>query len=291
MKTALILIIIVFVAALAALFAVFLFLISGRSRHPELPDFFGRYYAHRGLFSNATPKAPENSLAAFRLAVEHGFGIELDVHICADGELFVMHDDSMKRICGVDKKITESRSDEIEAVRLLGGTERIPRFSEVLGLVNGRAPLIIELKCEQRVDPEPLCRAVCELLSHYHGAYCIESFNPYVVGWFRKNAPHVFRGQLAEAFFSKNTVKGSTLVRMSLECLWLNVVGRPDFVAYNCKHIGALPFRIWRRVLGMPAACWTVRDEKKLLSLMERGECDCAIFEGFVPETTSFSRS
>ncbi len=274
----------------AALFLLYLFLINGRRSHPSLPDFFGRYYAHRGLFSNETPDAPENSLAAFRLAVGHGFGIELDVHISADGELFVMHDDSMKRMCGVDGKITECTSDEIEAARLLSGEQRIPHFSEVLALVSGKVPLIIELKCEPRCDPEPLCRAVSSMLASYRGAYCIESFNPYIVGWFKKNEPRVFRGQLAEAFFSKKTSKGPAAARFALENLWLNVVGRPDFVAYNCKHIGGLAPRLWRRLLRLPVACWTVRDEKTLLSLMEHGDCDCAIFEGFVPKTTSFVR-
>ena len=272
-------------AAVVVTFALlYIFLICGRRRHPDLPEFYGRLYAHRGLFSNGTPDAPENSMAAFRLAARHGYGIELDVHISADGELFVFHDDNMRRMCALDRKITSLSSSEIEKNRLLGGEQHIPRFSEVLSLVGGQVPLIIELKCEAADPPDPLCRAVTEMLSGYDGAYCIESFNPYVVRWFRKNAPGVFRGQLSEMFLTKKSSSGSTAVRFAMQNLWLNAICRPDFVAYNCLHRHALAFRLWRHVLGMPAACWTVRDVETLEELRLRRDCDAIIFEGFSPE-------
>lgn len=273
-------------AAVLAVFLIYVFLICGRRRHPALPEFFGRLYAHRGLFSNETPDAPENSMPAFKRAVEHGFGIELDVHISADGELFVLHDGSLSRMCSIDAEIEALTSEEIESARLLGGECRIPRFSEVLALVGGSVPLIIELKCEPRVTPAPLCRAVIDTLSTYSGAYCIESFNPFVVQWFRKNAPGVFRGQLAERFFTRGDRKGQGAMRFALENLWLNVLSRPDFVAYNCNHRDALAFRLWRRLLRMPAAMWTVRDAETLSTLRRKNEGDAMIFEGFVPEET-----
>lgn len=279
-------IILLIAAAVAFAMALFyIYLICGRRRHPDYPEFYGHLYAHRGLFSNETPDAPENSMPAFRRAVGHGFGIELDVHISADGELFVFHDENMRRMCGVDSKIETLSSAGIESARLLGGEETIPRFGAVLDLVSGQVPLIIELKCEPRVSPEPLCRAVHDMLARYSGPYCIESFNPYVVRWFRKNAPGVFRGQLAERFFTRGTQKGNGAVRFALENLWLNVLGRPDFVAYNCKHIDALAYRLWRGVLRLPTALWTVRDAEALDTA--RRSCDAIIFEGFIPGRTA----
>ncbi len=266
--------------ALLLLFAVFLFLISGRRRHPTGFRFRG-LYAHRGLYSNKTPEAPENSMPAFHRAVEHGFGIELDVHLSADGELFVFHDENMKRMCGLDRNITEMTSDEIFSVRLLGGAESPPRFSDVLSLVSGRVPLIIELKCEPRVDPSPLCLAVSATLSRYRGEYCIESFNPYVVGWYKKHEPSVYRGQLAERFFTRGKHRKNGAALFMLENLLMNVVGRPDFVAYNCKHTDAPAYRAWRRLLRMPTALWTVRDADAYR--LAAPDCDCVIFEGFLP--------
>lgn len=268
-------------AVALALSLFYIYLIYGRRHHPDFPDFYGHLYAHRGLFSNDTPDAPENSMAAFRRAVGHGFGIELDVHISADGELFVFHDENMRRMCGVDSKIETLCSAEIGTARLLGGEEHVPRFEDVLGLVAGQVPLIVELKCEPLVDPAPLCRAAAAMLASYPGSYCVESFNPYVVRWFRQNAPGVFRGQLSERFFTRGTQKGNGAARLALENLWLNMLSRPDFVAYNCRHTDALAYRLWRHTLRLPTALWTVRDPDTLRTL--RRKCDCIIFEGFVP--------
>lgn len=267
------------------LFIIFIFLISGR-KSKKMPGFFRGFFAHRGLHSNATPEAPENSAEAFRRAVSHGFGIELDVHISRDGELFVMHDDDVSRMCGVGGKITELTSDEISRLRLLGGDEGVPRFSDVLSIVGGRVPMIVELKCEPRTDPAPLCEKVYDMLRSYDGDYCIESFNPNVVRWFRKNAPEVFRGQLSEAFFSHRKKGGKSAdatVLFALENLLTNVMTRPDFVAYNCLHSSAPALVLWRRLLRMPTAYWTVREPEMIEKVYPRG-CDAVIFEGFVPE-------
>lgn len=275
----------VIISALTAaviLFCVYIFLIAGRRKHPE-HAFFDGLFAHRGLYSNKTPEAPENSMPAFSRAVGRGFGIELDVHISKDGELFVFHDDNMRRMCSIDRKIEDLTAPEIESARLLGGNEAPPRFSDVLRLVGGRVPLVVELKCEPRVDPAPLCRAVSDMMKNYTGEYCIESFNPYVLGWYRKNEPSVFRGQLAERFYTRGKHDKNGAALFALENLWLNVVGRPDFVAYNCLHRDALSYRLWRHVLRMPTALWTIRDENTLADAAS--DCECRIFESFIPQS------
>ena len=101
--------------------------------------------AHRGLFDN-NAEAPENSLAAFRNAVEHGFGMELDVQLTKDEKLVVFHDFDLKRMCGVHKKLTELTYAELEQYFLKNSTEKIPLFSDVLELINGKVPLVVEIK-------------------------------------------------------------------------------------------------------------------------------------------------
>ena len=129
--------------------------------------------AHRGLFNNNSD-APENSLAAFRNALEHGFGMELDVQLTKDGKLVVFHDFDLKRMCGVHKKLTELTYAELEQYSLKNSTEKIPLFSDVLELVNGKVPLVVEIKVD--FDYKATTEAAAAMLSEYKGVYCMECF-------------------------------------------------------------------------------------------------------------------
>lgn len=175
----------------------FLYLLAIMPRMTQRPDtsnLKNHYYAHRGLYDNTSP-APENSMAAFTLAVNAGFGIELDVQLTKDEVPVVFHDSSLKRVCGVDKKISQLTFAELSEYQLYDSGETIPRFADVLALVNGQVPLIVELKFD---DWNPrVCELADSLLSSYSGVYCIESFHPMAVYWYRKNRPHIVRGQLA----------------------------------------------------------------------------------------------
>lgn len=151
-------------------------------------------YAHRGLHSK--PEIPENSMTAFRRAVTEGFGIELDVHLTKDGKLAVIHDSSLRRTCGIDINIEDITLKEAQIYFLEKSNEVIPDLSEVLGAVEGRVPLIIEIKTAGKNHAE-LIDAVMKLLSEYEGLYCLESFNPVAVGYLKKSFPDVVRGQLA----------------------------------------------------------------------------------------------
>ena len=157
----------------------------------------------------------------------------------------------------------------------------------MLETVGGRVPLIVELKCDPKVDPAPLCEAVSKMLDEYKekygGIYCVESFNPFVVKWYRKNRPDVFRGQLSEQFYKKKTNR--SFVGIIMEYLFVNVLGRPDFVAYNCKHEKSVMLHVWRKLYHAPVALWTVRSQNELDRLVSRGwDSCCYIFEGFVPD-------
>lgn len=271
----------------AAIPLFFLYSVGGRSHRPDFPEFYGLLCAHRGLFKNAAPyDRPENSLGAFRAAVEAGYGIELDVRFSRDKKLVVFHDDTLKRLCGEDIRVCDLTADELASRRILGGTEHIPLFREALDVIGGAVPIIVEIKCPKDEKPVPLCKAVAEMLDGYDGPYCVESFNPKVVRWFRKNRPQVFIGQLSDAFL-RDGHRGADYFAM--HHLLVNLAGRPDFVAYNCRHADAAAFRVWRNIYRSPAAAWTVRSQKELDAI--RDYYDCYIFEGFIPDENKMNEN
>lgn len=258
----------------------FIYSVGGRSCRPDFPEFYGLLCAHRGLFKNAPPyDRPENSLGAFRAAVKAGYGIELDVRFSRDNKLVVFHDEKLTRLCGEDIRVCDLTADELTSRRILGGSEHIPLLKEALDVIGGAVPIIIEIKCTKNEKCASLCRAVAEMLDGYDGPFCVESFNPKVVRWFRKNRPHVFIGQLSEAFLRDGN-RGADYFAM--HHLLVNLAGRPDFVAYNCHHVDAAAFRIWRNIYRSPAAAWTVRTQEELDAI--RDYYNCYIFEGFIPD-------
>lgn len=235
-------------------------------------------YAHRGLWNSVRP---ENSLSAFRAAVDAGYGIELDVHRTKDGVLVVHHDDNLQRVCGVDRRIAQSTLAEVRACRLNGTEETVPTFDEVLEAVGGRVPLIVELKVEQNVDS--LCSAVRERMQRYSGLWCMESFDPRAVQWFRRNAPEIIRGQLAFGLGGEAAHKGvKPTTAFFIATLMQHVLSRPDFLAYEAisEHGVNLPMRLVRAMRPWLVA-WTIRSQAALDA--SRGKYDVAIFEGFVP--------
>lgn len=238
-----------------ALILIYLFLIFPSIK--KKGDMFRRQplYAHRGLFGG---DVPENSMAAFEKAAAAGYGIELDVHVTADGVCVVHHDDSLKRMCGVDKSIEKSNYDEIKDVTLPDGS-KLPLFTDVLALVGGRVPLIVELKCEKtdvRVAEES-----AKILAEYGGEYCMESFDPIVVRRYKKLCPHIMCGQLAGRTYAKGDKFSRRLTKFAAENLLFNVISRPDFVAYEYRHRHNLSFLLCR-LFGAEKAYWTVKSEK-----------------------------
>lgn len=246
----------------------------------------GSKFAHRGLFDNKST-APENSLKAFAAAMEKGYGIELDIHLTRDGEVVVFHDDSLNRMCSVGKMIETLSFAEIRTLSLLETGEKIPSFSELLSLVNGRVPLLVEFKTglSGSVDVAPLCIGAMKLLDAYKGAYLIESFDANVLRWFRKYRPAVMRGQLALGFSTYRRAlgkKGADSIpfhrRRMLSWLLYNYKSRPHFISYRFEDAG-LPLRLCR-ALGAMVAVWTVRKPKDSARLLEK--YDAVIFEGFL---------
>ena len=179
-------------------------------------------------------------MKAFRLAVEKGYGIELDVQLSADGVPVVFHDNTLARMCGVNRRVRELTLAELKALSLGGTEERIPTFQEFLEMVDGRVPLIVEIKMEKWDARIPA--AANELLKEYKGPYCIESFHPGALVWYRKHRPDVFRGQLCTNFNKEHM--NHSLPYFLLGKMLTNIAARPDFIAYNWKYRNDLSRRI-----------------------------------------------
>lgn len=242
----------ILIIILLTLLILYLFCIAPRMfAKPDRSGFFGVHYAHRGLFDNNSA-APENSLAAFRLAVENGYGIELDVQLSKDEIPVVFHDASLKRMCGVEGYVWDYTLAELQQMKLASSDETIPAFADVLDTIAGKVPLIIEYKLD-RVQTN-VCELGNELLDaytkKYQGIYCMESFHPLAVIWYRKNRPDIIRGQLSEEFWKNESQKGQHYLLL-LSFLLTNVATRPDFISYRhsdyknpsrrlCKALGAL---------------------------------------------------
>lgn len=246
-----------------------------------MQPFGGWRYAHRGLYDNDSG-IPENSLTAFRLAVEGGYGIELDLHLTTDGQLVVFHDDTLTRICGIPGRVDEHSYAELQQFSLLGTGERIPLFSEVLAIVAGKIPMIVEVKYQKNYDA--LCAAMMELLRDYKGMYCVESFHPFVVLWMKKHHPEIARGLLSSRFQPQDSASGHVSFGMWLsQELLFNFLIRPHFIAYNHESApGVLGFRLCRSLWHAPAVAWTVRSEEQEAAARHR--FDVVIFEHYRPE-------
>lgn len=258
-------------AAFAALFLIYLFLLTTRRRRTAAEVFMKTPYAHRGLHGKGVP---ENSLAAFSAACEAGYGIELDVQLSSDGEVMVFHDESLSRMTGVDASLYDFSLGKLKTLRLAESEQAIPTLREVLALVDGRVPLLVEIKSDHAVME--VCRKTAEILDEYKGPYMVESFHPLAVNWFRKNKEEVVRGQLSSRLF----VKGKRTLSMFLvQNLLLNFLARPDFVAYDYKAKGAISFVLCRFFYRPYTVAWTVKDGE--------GLARSAAFDGIIFEDLS----
>ncbi len=236
-------------------------------------DFTGLFYAHRGLYDNERG-VPENSLPAFRAAVEKGYGVELDVQLSADGQVVVFHDDTLDRVCGVHGNVIDRPLAELRELRLLGTEERMPLFADVLDvLAGGKGPVIVELKSGRR--NAELCEKTRDMLLRWPGVFCVESFDPRIVRWFRKNAPDFIRGQLAQPAADYADTVSPTAARLLAGCRFCFLT-RPDFIAYK---ICARPPRVLRkRRRGTLLVAWTSHD-----ALRDAQDNDAVIFEHCLP--------
>lgn len=227
------------------------------------------YIAHRGLFNEF---CPENSLSAFKNAIEKNYAIEIDVQLLKDGNVIVFHDNNFNRVLEIDKYVSNSTLEEIKKYTFKNSYETIPTLKEVLDLVNGQVPLLIEVKNSLKVGE--LEKKTWEILKDYKGEFAIQSFNPYTLSWFKEHAPNVIRGQLSSFFKGEklNFVKKSLLKKLKL-----NKVSCPHFISYNAENI---PNKYLKKC-ELPILAWTIKSQDEYMKVIKY--VDNIIFEGFIP--------
>ena len=263
---------------LVLLFVVWLLLLRCRSRGRGWKKLLGRRYAHRGWHDK--PAIPENSLPAFRRALDRGWGAELDVHLLRDGTLAVFHDSDLRRCTGEVGNIEDLDREGLSRLRLEGTEEPVPLFDEVLALFEGKAPLIIELKSHEG-NYKALTEAVIARLDRYRGDFCVESFDPRVLLVLRRERPNILRGQLSMDF----RPGGEPLPgwqRFFLRNLLMDFLTVPDFIAYRFEDRQCLALKLCRSVWGAKEASWTLRSPADLAAAEAAGAMP--IFECFDPD-------
>ena len=242
----------------------------------------GRPIAHRGLYSHSEPFVPENSMAAFARAIAANYAIELDVQVIADEEVVVFHDNTLTRMCGKESDLDKLYVKDISDCYLTMGLDKpevdetIPLLSDVLQLVKGSVPLLIEIKRQSHIKNANVI--ILNALQGYPGPYAIQCFDPKVLGWWAQNAPYTLRGQLSSDLKGE---KYSPLLKFGLRNFMFNFISKPHFVAYDVKDMPRRRLASMRKK-GIPVLGWTVKDK----SCYERIKdyCDNIIFEGWEPD-------
>ena len=227
--------------------------------------------AHRGFHGK---NVPENSLLAFSKAIEKGYAIELDVQLLSDNSVVVFHDESLARMTGNDGYLRFLSKKDLKSLTLKGSKETIPTLEEVLQLVDGKVPLLIEIKNKHKVGA--LEQAVIDLLKNYQGEYAVQSFNPYSLAYFKQHAPNILRGQLSGYFKHE---KISWFKKFLLKHMHFNKkISCPNFISYEAA---TLPNRFVRKFKDLPLLAWSVKSKEEYLKIVKY--CDNIIFEKFEP--------
>ena len=227
--------------------------------------------AHRGLHDK---NHPENSLSAFDEAIKLGYPIAIEVCNISDGTIVVFGDRELSRMTGNDGYIKFLKKSDLDILKLNGTKEKIPTFKEVLNFVNGRVPLLIEIKNEGKVGDFE--KSVIEELKGYEGKIAIQSSNPYVLEYFYKVSPDTPRGQISSFYKGE---KISFLKKNALKKMKFNkTISHPDFISYEAK---CLPNRFVKKYKDKPLIAWTVESQNDYLRVVKF--CDNVIFENFEP--------
>lgn len=213
-------------------------------------------FAHRGLHDS---ELPENSIPAFDAAADAGYGVELDVHCTADDRLVVLHDDTTLRMTGKDIHVTEVQASTLTELHLCDTLYKIPLLEDVLERVAGRVPILVEVKSGSTMDRTG--PALLHSLNRYSGPIAVQSFDPRVIMWMKKNAPHVIRGQLSSAFSDEQL---PMIQKWLLRSMLMNVLTKPQFIAFDIDAMPSIPVRLWRLILRVPFLLWTVRTREQM---------------------------
>lgn len=258
-------------AAVAAAAGAYLNAICPRLKgKPDMSSFEGKVFAHRGMFG---AENPENSLGAFKKAVENGYGIELDVQLSSDGEAVVFHDTSLLRLYGENISVNSLTAEELKDYG-------IPTLRDALEIIDGNVPVIVELKGEGKdISVAPI---TAEVLDEYVGEYCVESFNPFIIKWFKDCRPDVIRGQLS----GSHLTEGKKSIKLfMLENLMFNFISRPDFIAYDHKSRAKISLALCRKLFNIPVFAWTIKTSEEWSACADK--FDAYICDGLPKKRTA----
>ncbi len=239
-------------------------------QRPNMSAFEGKVFAHRGMFGG---KEMENSIDAFKKAVENGYGIELDVQLSADGVPMVFHDSSLLRLFGENQTLDSLTAEELAEYG-------IPTLREALDVIDGNVPVIVELKGE--TGDISIAPIAAEVLDEYVGDYCVESFNPRILKWFKDCRPDVIRGQLSGSHLTEDK---KSIKYFMLENLMFNFISRPDFIAYDHKSRAKISLALCRKLFNVPVIAWTIKTSEEWSACADK--FDAYICEGLPKKKTT----
>jgi len=233
--------------------------------------------AHRGLHDESKG-IPENSLLSFKEAINHGYAIELDIRLTLDQKVIVFHDANLERMTGHDLDVNETTYEEIKKLTLNNTKEKIPTLAEVLDIVQGEVPLLIELKVfhfDGIIEKESH-----KLLLNYNGKIAVQSFNPWSIKWFRENAPTIKRGLLAGRL---NNVQINIFKKIALRGLFFIPIVKADFIALDYEYYSpSLAKRVAALYKVQDVIFWTIKNKDKAHRLRSSFGLNY-IFEDFLP--------
>ena len=231
--------------------------------------------AHRGVH---TKDIPENSLSAFENALKNNYAIELDVQFTKDKEVVVFHDENLKRMTNDTRNIEDVNYDELKNLRLDNTNEIIPTLEEVLELVDSKVAILIEIKdCKDYIE---LSEKTYEILKGYEGNYAIQSFNPFILEWYKNNASEVIRGQLSGTFTGGSESLNS-FEKFVLKNMLLNFKSKPNYIGYELEGIPKSKLESLRKK-GVPIIVWTVKNKEDMEKAYKYS--DNITFEKFLPK-------
>lgn len=230
-----------------------------------------RNIAHRGLHD---AEAPENTIPAFEKAVQNSIPVEFDVQQISDGTLIVFHDKTLKRLTAKDGYVKKLKKEDLANCKIAGTEFVIPTLEEVLGVIAGQVPILIEIKNTGKVGE--LEKALWGVLKNYEGEFAIQSFNPFSLEWFKKNAPSVIRGQLSSYLRDQNM---SWFKKYFLRRMSFNKISEPHFISYDWRE---LPNHYVNKYKNLPLLAWTIKSQEEYLQVLPH--CDNIIFENFEPK-------
>ncbi len=239
-----------------------------------------RPIAHRGLHDEGQGIV-ENSASAVAAAMAKGYAIEVDLQCAADGLPVVFHDEQLDRLTREKGPVAARDAASLCAIPLRHGTDRILSLEGLLSQVDGRVPLVLEVKSTWGGDPRYEA-SIAEILKSYRGHVAVMSFDPDCVAAFKRLAPTLPRGLISERFEdTRHWSNLSALRRFAMRHLLTAAIARPNFIAYDIKALPALAPAMARSLFGLPLVTWTVRSEADKAKAKQYA--DAMIFEGVVP--------